>query len=376
MHSRFFKKSVKPLLIGTSFIICIYLCPLLQASDLPSGLPKDLSDNSAYEPCLGTFCGAAPPRCPWYFSADALFLKRDRIDRVPVAALTLPENIVFSTYDLSSPFRASPKFMLGHNIGDTRWQIDFTYFWTESWDDNAAIRDSTINPYDVPGDLYSPFTNFGDPKIPGYDYNNYVSIQEFSQLRNGELNLRYTLPMPHECLTPKLIIGLRYTDMHEQFDYLSQSNVSPPDQLGLSSTAVSTRTTNDLFGPQLGGEFYFYAAPRCWIDFEFKGAICNNRALQETTGTLTDDGVDTPVYGRRSTDVTAFVGDLDLMLVWQITPRLLTRIGYQAIFVNNIAMAARNFSPSWEILENGPPQINTDGRAVYHGPHIGLEFTW
>jgi hypothetical protein len=368
MQSRFFSKRVKPLQVGLWLIICTSLCPLLWASDLPSGLPKDLSDMSPFEPCMGLLYGESPPRCPWYFTADALFLKRDRWDSVPIATQTTPDNVVFSTKDLSSPFRTSPKFMLGRNFGDTRWQIDFTYFWTENWDDTVSIRDPS-------NFLMSPFSNFGNPNtIVGFDFNNLVSIHEFSQLRNGELNLRYTLPMPHECLTPKFIIGLRYTDVHEQFDYFSQSDISI---LGRgAATAVSTRTTNDLFGPQLGGEFYFYAAPRCWIDFEFKGAICNNRALQETTGTLTDDGVDTPVHGRRSTDVTSFVGDLDLMLVWQITPRLLTRIGYQAIFIDNIAMAARNFDPSAEILQFGPPQIDTTGHVVYHGPHIGLEFTW
>lgn len=194
--------------------------------------------------------------------------------------------------------------------------------------------------------------------------------------------------MPHECLTAKLIIGLRYINIKEQFDYFSHSNVpvvSPtiPTILG-SKVLLSTLTRNDLFGPQIGGEFYFYAYPRCWIDVGIKGALCNNRALQDTIGSLdfgagSNAPVVTNIASYRGRDATAFVGDLDVELVWQLTPHILTRIGYQAIWVNNLALATRNFSEPPDILLNGffgPPQIDTIGRAVYHGPHIGLEIGW
>ena len=370
MRRRLFKQILNPWALCLSLIVWIALGSFLVAGDLPSGLPDDLSDMTAYNPCLGNLCGISPPRCPWYFEADAIFLKRDRVDRVPFATLTIPANVVFSTSDIDSPFRTGTRALLGHTFGDTRWQIDATYLWLDNWDDSAAIRDNTPNVLGGQGNLFSPFSNFGRPAIPGYDYSNFVSVREFSQLRNCELNLRYTLPMLHECLTPKLILGLRYTSVNEQFDYFSES------QTTVSTTTLSTRTTNDLFGPQIGGEFYFYANPQCWIDLSIKGALCNNRALQDTTGTLTDRAVDTPVSSRQRRDATAYVGDLDLDLVWQITPRLMTRIGYQAIWINNIAMADRNFAPPGAILENGPPQIDTLGRAVYHGPHIGLECTW
>jgi hypothetical protein len=358
MQSRFFTKKVIPLQVGLWLIICTSLCPLLLASDLPSGLPDDLSDMSPFDPCMGRLNCQPPPRCPWYARADALLLKRDRVDREPIAALTVPENVIFSTNDLDSPFRAGPKFLLGRTLGDSRWQVDFTFFWVDDWDANTSIHDHTINPFGLEGDLYSPFSNFGDPAADAnYDYNNFVSIREFSEFRNGELNLRYTLPMPHCCLTPKLIIGLRYIDVHEQFYYNSRSNIHP-------DVSITTRTTNDLFGPQLGGDFYFYAFPNCWINFEFKGAICSNTALQDTTEGLP---------GRQSRTATSYVGDLDLSITWQMTRRLLTRIGYQAVWIQNLAMASRNFVQPIDDIE---PTIDTNGRSVFHGPHIGLELTW
>jgi hypothetical protein len=366
MECRLYKQILNPWATCLAIFVWAFISALLGAADLPSGLPDDLSDMSAYNPCLGTFYGASPPRCPWYVQADALWLKRDRIDRVPIAALTTPDNIVFSTQELDSPFRAGPRVLVGHTIGETRWQVDVTYFLVDSWDDTATMRDSTPNGVSL-GNLFSPFTNFGDPPIYGYDFNNYVSIREFSQLQNGELNLRYLMPMPHECLTAKFILGLRYMSINEQLDYQSQSTV--PLAVG---TLLTTRTTNDLIGPQIGGDFNFYAYRQCWINLEIKGAICANRALQETAGV----NVVTPIGNRDSRDATSFVGDLDLELVWQITPRLITRVGYQAIWLTDIAMAARNFGQPASILENGDAYIETGGHPVYHGPHLGLEYTW
>ena len=285
-----------------------------QTPDLPSGLPKNLSDNSAYEPCLGTFCGQSPPRCPWYVEEDAMFLKRDAGESLPIAAKGIPvpflpslwDRVAFSTGDLDSPFRAGGRVLIGRTFGESRWQIDGTYFALDSWDSSASIRDTSTNILGVAGNLFSPFSNFGGQPvppeaytpIPGYDFNDFVSIREVSNLQNGELNLRYLMPMPHECLTAKFIMGVRYMSINEQFDYYSHSNVSTAYTITTGSTTIlSTLTKNSLIGPQLGGEFYFYVYPRCWIDLGIKGAVCNNNALQRTSGWLPTDTDVASVYG-------------------------------------------------------------------------------
>ena len=366
MKRRFFQQVLNPWIMGISFLICISLGALAQAADIPSGipsgLPDDLSDMSPFDPCQGRLCGESPPRCPWYCETDAIFLRRDRIDTVPLQTLGNQGDIVLSTDDINSPFRAGSRLLLGHTFGDSRWQIDGSYFWIGNWDDSFAIRNSA-------NDLFSPFTNFGHPIVTAFDHNGFVSIREKSQLQNGEVNLRYTVPMPHECLTAKLILGFRYTSVNEQFDYVSAKSPTP-------NVNISTRTTNDLFGPQIGGEFYFFAYRNAWIDLGIKGALCDNHASQETTGIIPNPTEGTLFENSRGRDATAFVGDLDLALVWQLTPHWTTRIGYQALWINNIAMASRNFNQPALILQDAPPQIDTTGHAVYHGPHIGLECMW
>ncbi|HEY4759433.1 MAG TPA: BBP7 family outer membrane beta-barrel protein [Thermoguttaceae bacterium] len=359
----------------------IFLQASLWADDLLSNCNRCDGWGDCADPCGNGLCCYPPPRNPWYFQADAMFMKRDAGKSLPVATISnsIPPNgelwdiVAFSTGDLDSPFRAGAKALVGRTIGDTRWQIDFTYFWLDSWNDSSVITDSTSNPTPPggQGNLFSPFSNFGEPTaIDGFDYNNLMSIREVSQLQNGELNLRYLLPMPHDCLTAKFLLGVRYMSINEQFDYNSQSQATG------SASYISTLTRNSLVGPQLGGDFYFFAYQQCWINFEFKGAICANQTLQDTNGTRAIGVNETPLGSSDTSNPTSFVGDLNLMLVWQLRPRLITRIGYQAIWVTNVAMARRNYDPPASILLNDTPFIDTNGNVVYHGPHIGLEFTW
>ncbi|MGW8258052.1 MAG: BBP7 family outer membrane beta-barrel protein [Thermoguttaceae bacterium] len=345
-----------------TIVICLAFSNSIWAIELPSGEPY--CDLTQSPPSKG--CCIPSPIGAWYIRADGLWLMRDREGMLPVATMGDTTNVAFSTDDLSSPFRAGARVLIGHTFRESPWQIDGSYFFVDTWLSSASISDQTTNDLASNGNLSSPFTDFGQPDLQqNYDYNNYVHIRELSQMQNGELNLRYIMPMPHACLTSKFIIGLRYMSINEQFQYDSQS----AEHTALS---ISTQTTNRLIGPQLGGEFNFFVRPNCWIGFEMKGAICDNQAVQNTTGNIVAGAVD--ITDTR--DVTSFVGDLDLMLVWQITPHFITRIGYQAICVTNLAMGSRNYDPFYPILENQAAYIDTNSGTVYHGPHLGLELSW
>jgi hypothetical protein len=375
MRLSFFKlmyKSSIPALASTVLWLLFSLTALASTDDdLPDGRPYDLTDSSA---CGGRFGDIAPQRTPWYARMDALFLKRDRFDSVPVAVVRGYDSSGYqftstelSTANLDSPFKAGPKVTIGHTLGDSCWEVDCTYFCTDTWVDSAAITNSSeiYNSSNVlihNGNLYSPFTGFSTSPQNKYDWNNYVSIRESSQLRSAEFNFRYLMPMPHDCLTAKFIIGFRYMGVNEQFDYYSSHTGNAVNPTAY--TSFTTRTTNDLYGPQIGLDLMFYSYKNCWFDLEFKGAICNNHAMQDNQYTSDDR------------DTTAYVGDIDLTFVWKLTDHWTTRIGYQAIFVNDIATAARNFDQPYSVLESGVGTLDTSGRAVYHGPHIGLECMW
>ena len=166
---------------------------------------------------------------------------------------------------------------------------------------------------------------------------------------------------------------MRYLGVQETFDYLSESLVPAP---GGSSVATSTRTANELWGPQIGLEVDFSKRPRWHVHCETKWAICNNHARQTTVGTLNTNGGATPLGGTAVTDATAWVGDLDVVLVWYVRPHVKTRLGYQATWVGGLALGARNFAAPASVMELGPAAVDTSGSVFYHGPHVGLELAW
>jgi hypothetical protein len=321
-----------------------------------------------------------PPRGPWYARADFLMLRRDAHGVEIARADTLltdnivPQDVALTTNDFEEPFRPGMSVMIGHTLGESPYQIEFTYFTVNNWESALAVRDTTENELGSAGNLYSRFSNFGNPAaLAGFDYNNYISIREQSDLYNVEVNVRHLLPIVKHGMAVSWLVGVRHIGIGEQFDYLSESYV--PTALG-STLNLATKTHNDLWGAQVGSRVEIYVQNNCWINFEAKGALCSNSTRQETSGGLQSGSSTTTINQERSDNVTAYVGDLALELVYRPTPHLATRFGYQALWVDRLTLAAENFSPPAETLLLGPPQINVHGNVVYHGPHIGLEVTW
>lgn len=316
---------------------------------------------------------AVPPRTPWYVRTEAVILLRDASGETDLAALNWPRNIVFSTRDLDYQFQAGPRLLIGRTLNPWN-QVEFSYFALEHWNDSAAIRDSTENGLGGTGNLASPFSGFGDPAVLGLDYNSYVWAYDKSTLDSGEINFRHVLDLPPGRLSTSVLVGLRYMAVRERFQYESYSFFPAPQG---TSNFVRTDTANELFGPQLGALFEFYCDDRWWVNFEMKGAVCQNAAEQTTDYRNVDEnGLATRFLDRRAEHGTAWIGDIALMVVYRWTPRLSARFGYQAIWVEGLALASENFQSDINILRAGPAQLEHRGSVVYHGPIAGIELNW
>lgn len=356
-------------------LIAILAPPLAVAEEPASDGMEPLAENVRVTPAASLCdddCFFYPPRCPFYFQADAVMFRRDVHGATDAATLDSTDNLVLSTRDLDMPFNAGPRFLVGHTFEDSAYQVEFSYFWLSDLNESAAVRDNTPNSEGTLGNLFSPFTGFGVTPTPGLDFNNLVSIREFSFMQNMELNLRRQLPMPPGILSTSFFIGARFMGIREQFNYFSQSDAPLPG----TTNAVRVRTRNELYGFQIGQLFEFNVDQWWWINTELKGAICNNAAGQQTLYTQAIGGVPAEFTGTRSKDGTSFIGDIAVTLVCRPTAHVTTRLGYQAIWVTGAAIAAKNFNTDVDILANGPAQINLRGNVVYHGPHAGIEIAW
>jgi len=357
----------------------------------------------------GEFNTCSPPHRPvWYFQTEAMALKRDASGSQSFQALRtrewneelvevpdpadpsqtiwelqwLPTDTVtpaLGTGDLDFGFQGGGRAMIGRTLGKCH-AFEVSYFQVTDWDRMAFVRDSTEFDVEVDGNgnpttthvgsLFSPFSNFGDPAIDALDYNTLAQISYSSSLDNLEWNLRRWLPIPCDCFQVSLLVGGRYMNIDEDFNYYTESDVLAPG----TTTDVTTQTGNSMFGVQIGAMFEFYVDPCWWIDCEIKGTAFNNSVTQATFYDHQGDPAD-PYVGtnteRRSQDCSAFALDLNLTATWQVTPRLAVMGGYQALWVEGLALASENLSTDADTLLYGPAVLRDKGKIVYHGPHLG-----
>jgi hypothetical protein len=72
------------------------------------------------------------------------------------------------------------------------------------------------------------------------------------------------------------------------------------------------------------------------------------------------------------------VGDIGASILWRPVAALTAKIGYQALWCDQVALAARNFAPDLATLTNPLLQspMNARGTLIYHGPFAGLQWNW
>ncbi|MGO8746137.1 MAG: BBP7 family outer membrane beta-barrel protein [Thermoguttaceae bacterium] len=303
-----------------------------------------------------------PPRTPWYGYIDALALRRDATHNQDFQELGPGGPVVLSTEQMDFDFRAGVKAMIGHTLNDCV-SVEALYFAVDSWSVGESVSNGA-------GNLFSPFSNFGLNPIPGatVDNNTFASIHSFSQLQNFELNLRRQLPMPAERLTASILFGLRYIDLPEHFEYFTSNTTA-----GSITNLVDVQTGNQMVGAQVGAMFEFYLENRWWANFEIKGAFFDDMAQQATTYTQSGSA---PVPFATRQDGTSYLVDIDLTFLYRWTPHLATRIGYQAMWLEQVATASANFNSDLYALQNGHGELNQSSNIIYHGPHAGIMFTW
>lgn len=387
------------------------------ATELVPTEGEPLLAEAAFAPCEYTCLPAPFAACnrtvapAWYFQIEGMALKRDAsgdrtwqafVDRTwsKVENPNYDENDpnpedqfiwewedtvthALGTQDLHFGFQCGGRALIGRTLGACH-AFEVSYFEVTDWNELAAVRDATEFVDDVDGDgvpdfanpfdasLFSPFSDFGDPPIDGLDYNRLAQLSYTSTLDNLEWNLRRWILYGPGQLQASVLLGGRYMNVDERFGYYTEST-SPAN----ASVSVATDTENRMIGAQIGAMFEFFVDPGWWIDCEIKGGVFSNEARQTTAFAP----VNVPDYpnghvGSRTEDVTSWVLDLRLNATALITPNLAVIGGYHALWLDGLALASENMSQDVDVLASGPAMLVDNGKVVYHGPHLGLSWTW
>jgi len=256
--------------------------------------------------------------------------------------------------------------------------LEATYFGTFFWRGSAAAGTADHN-------LYSVLSDFGQQPPGGFlqtDQATLHAIDYTSKLNNVELNWRHHWMSPGYWVHGSWLAGARYVRLEEQFGYFTQvlahTNPLPPNnQRGPADMNYRVSTTNDMIGFQLGGDLFVSLLPGLMVGSELKAGVFGNLADQSTVITATNLNP-ALVESRRSQDV-ALVAEASVMAVYQVTPWLSLRGGYQALFVDGVALAPENFNtvaPFPPVAPSRGPVINDNGNVFYHGFTAGLEWLW
>jgi hypothetical protein len=337
--------------------------------------------------------GGGPARAPWYspaglcfqpllyasplettyVTADLIAFRRDWQNRQVFATLNNTTNIALSIGDLEIAYQPGLRVLAGRRFNDC-WALEGSFLGLLQWDETRARLDSTPNILGTTGNLFSPFSHFGNPAVAGFDYNDLAAIRLQSRFNNAELNLRQRLVTQPSLMQASALYGFRYMNLRETFNYHTESRV--PIGPG-TSNSVEVNTRNSLWGLQAGGTLEFRIEPRFWLNFELKGILSYNDAAQNTDYTVGPlVGPNATISGSNSRGRMTLGGDVSATAIWQFTSHIVGRAGYQGIFIDGLALAADNFHRNLQFMTTSPSEINRNSHLAFHGPFAGVTVTW
>lgn len=313
------------------------------------------------------------PLPTWYVDAQLQALKRDNLRAFDFASLGEMGPGVLSSSGFNDAFAAGARVTIGRSLGDW-YRIEGSFWGGYDWSNDGAVRNNDANAQGGTGNLFSPLTGFGDPAVPGLDFNNLVTVHQSAQLDSVELNLRRRMSVPYGPVEASFLVGVRYLRIDEGLNYHSEANVPLP---GGAINDVFLTTDNDMTGAQLGVQTQWLLCERSWLDVDVKGAIFSNSASLHSRYTNTDEnGAVTQFVDSDQRTSTSYLLETSLLVNYQFTPALTFRVGYTALWMSGLTLASDNLSSNAQRLTLGPVLVDDHGRIAWHGPTIGLVGAW
>jgi hypothetical protein len=311
----------------------------IEVTDLSEGESACCSSGEEMD-CEGCDfeCG---PR--WTVTADALILeRRDPSGSVLVFNTAAPAQDLNAS-DFDFPFQGRVDLSLARHFAGNN-ALEVRYFGLDGW--NAAAATAT-----TAGDLLQvnaalPVLTFAGTAI---------DATNSSDLHNVELNAQHRFG---ERLA--VLGGFRYAELDEQFG-IDLADAPIP-------FSYDTRTRNRLWGGQIGADLVLWdRGGPVTVEGVGKAGIYANAAAHDSRYST---GVFAPTAGGQRT-ATAFIGELGVTGLCQLTERLSFRGGYRLLWIDGVALATDQVAVSDFLAQTG---LDASGDAFYHGVFLGLEY--
>jgi len=306
---------------------------------------------------------------PWTASVDFIILDRvgsfnqtlvETVDgNVPLKYVAkTPGTEVLNATDLQQGFAGGPRLGLIHH-GDDGADLELLYFQVDGW--NAA-RSIGPDPSDwlvmrAPGGFLQT-QDHKQTQMMAWDYD--------SRLYNAEVNVRWN---PWRGVT--VLAGFRWVNLSEELQ-----GTLPPQR---AVPFWDTQTKNNLYGFQVGAEGKLFERGRFSLGCTGKAGLFDAHAEETTTLSI----YRILVGESAGIDRAAFVGEIGLQCKYQLTQRLSLRAGYEAIWLQGIALAPAQIPETYSQSSLVPLEISVQARGVNcssgvfcHGATAGLEYAF
>lgn len=315
----------------------------------------------------GLFCGDSEA----FAGVEVLALQRDNVgtDR-PFVIDGDTLGTALGNSDVQFATAPGVRIFVGrHGAEQVGWELGYAGVYG-MWADAAAYGPENL---EVASTLASA--------LPGFRNGSTADVTNGSSFQTAEANLLLTSihmrPTRHSAYElediPAVgvvdwIAGFRWANLEEQ----ATLAIDSPSAGGTST--YTTRTSNDLFGGQIGGRgrlAWEAWALEGWIKAGIAG-VDQRQAQDPILDRVVDD-----VYrpgGSGSTSGVAGLMDTGIMVVRRLSASWSLRIGYSSYWITNVALAPDQFD-----LTNATvaPTAVRAGRTVWlGGANLGLEATW
>jgi hypothetical protein len=299
--------------------------------------------------------------CPvWTGRTEALLLWRDAPQAIPlfrdapIDGRPVGGNVL-GAESLTSGLAAGPRFTIFRHTGDNG-ALEFNFFRLQEFTASEAATATGPNGFVFADGVFCcpPFVEFSD-----------VAVSLTSELQSFELNRRFPTDRRLQWLA-----GFRWFQWNERLD-------GAADIFGTDSVlGIDTATRNDLYGMQLGADSILWRpGGRFWVEGLGKAGIYYNNAGQSTFLSLDGERV---LGGATDTARAAFVGELGVTSVWQITDCIAIRTGWVAFWLGGLSLGPNQLGQQCLICEDIPvtQATNTGGSVFLTGLTLGLEARW
>jgi opacity protein-like surface antigen len=325
-----------------------------ESPPMDSGMPMDQTQgiDCCNPGCCNPSC-CQKCYCPrWTASADCIILDRvgsadqTLVQRVPIGTTLTTGAELLNANDFRQGFYSGPRLDLIRH-GDCGYDLELLYFQIDGWSSaRRVLPDDEILEFSAPGNI--TFSTFGVPME--FDYS--------SQLYNAEFNVRW-----NPCCRVSMLAGFRWIELRENLD-----GAFAPATL---DTFWNTDTKNNLYGFQIGADGKIWDCGCFSLDGLLKAGVFGNHAEQTSSAGTVDNlqGVFSA-----STTHTAFLGEVGLQCKYQVTCNLTLRAGYEAIWLQGVALAPAQIQES--NVTTGEFGINSNSGVFYHGATAGFEYSF